>query len=464
MALNADKSPSPFRTINGAWWDSAHPDQRWSGELRLNELGSSRLELKTIALHDTKELPKVEEKVEARTFHGHDEHGRSYSLFGCVSSGSSRSTARVTRTRSGTCVVGGLRAASLDDLTFDEVWLDFSDLQEWLCTPLIREEHPKIPGKIVLNHMPETALEIPTSSGYTFVLTPSIGSSSSCAEVSFQLKQSLSLRFEKSISLRALQPIVLELQWFLSLGRGEPVRVLKVDGTRQGATIGETKVPEIIDVWKGWAGSELESPTQTRWEMLFTAEDIGNHLGPMLERWHAYREKHAAVLSSYFSTRFNRHLYSNHQFLFLAHALELYHQLNFDGAQQPPAEFAARLDHIAAAVPTEAEWLRQRLAGANRKTLADRLRQLLEAKSQLLGNLISDRERFVAIVRDTRNYYTHYDAGLRQNGRVAEGVELMKLSHQMQAVLEACFLNDLGAPIMAIHRVLNVERTYVPAP
>lgn len=101
----------------------------------------------------------------------------------------------------------------------------------------------------------------------------------------------------------------------------------------------------------------------------------------MLDRWHAYRDRHAAVLSCYFATRFNDRLYSNHEFLFLAHALELYHQLNFPGNYQPRDAFDARIQAIIDAVPGEAEWLRQRLSGANGLRLADRLRRLLEAKA-----------------------------------------------------------------------------------
>lgn len=455
---------APPRVISGAWWDSSEPNVRWPGELHIDDRGKSRLELKTIALKDVNELPAVEKIGEARTFHGHDEHGRAYSLFGCVAAGSSQATARVCRSRNVHCVVGGLWASSIDEVKFDEVWVDFSDLQEWLCTPPIRQEERPAAGEIVLKHVPEVSRIVSSKLGYTLLLGSQVGMSSTMTDVSFRQKQSLSLQFDPPVSLRDLQPIVLELQWFLSLGRGEPARVLRVDGLQKEVTRGEARFPEIIDVWKGWAGSDVDVRVLTRWEMLFTLDDLGNQFGPMLERWKQYREKHTAVLSSYFSTKFNHHLYSNHRILFLAHALELYHQLNFEGAVQPAAEYAARLDRICAAVPSEAEWLRQRLDGANRKTLAIRLRELLAAKRSLIGTLVTDEAAFVAMVKDTRNYYTHYDSRLKKNGRVAEGVALMKLTHEMQAMMEALILDDLGAPIAAVQKALNVHRTYVATP
>lgn len=455
---------TPPRVIHGAWWDSNHSDVRWPGALHINEQGNHRLELTTVALKDVTELPPVEDIGETRTFHGHDQHGRAYSLFGCVAAGSSQSTARVCRNWNVHCVVGGLRAPNIDEVNFDEVWVDFSDLQEWLCTPPIKHEEQRAAGEIVLKHAPEDSKIISSKLGYTLLLGSQIGTSFTMTDVSFQQKRSLSLQFDPPVSLRKLQPYILELQWFLSLGRGEPARVLRVDGLQKEVTRGEARFPEIIDVWKGWVGSDVDVRALTRWEMLFTLDDLGNYFGPMLERWQQYREKHAAVLSSYFSTKFNRHLYSNHRILFLAHALELYHQLNFEGAVQPVAKYAARIDGICAAVPEEAEWLRQRLEGANRKTLAIRLRELLEAKRSLIGRLVPDEATFVAMVKDTRNYYTHYDPRLKKNGRVAEGVVLMKLTNDMQAMMEALILDDLGAPNSAVQKVLTVHRTYVAAP
>jgi hypothetical protein len=256
----------------------------------------------------------------------------------------------------------------------------------------------------------------------------------------------------------------LDLKWFLSLGWGDPVHILEVTGLREGIYLRGTEAPQIIEVYHQWAGKQIEQRPKDRQEMVFTLEDIGAEFGAMLDRWHAYRDKHAPVLSCYFATRFNESLYGNHRFLFLAHALELYHQFNFPGNHQPQDEFKSRIDAIVAAVPGEEKWLRERLSHANRLTLADRLRALLAGKKDLTGELISDTEEFVAVVRDTRNYYTHYDDRLRKSGRVAEGVELMKLTERMRMFLEACFLSDLGAPGSAVSRVLKDDRTYVPAP
>lgn len=448
----------------GAWWDSAHPNERCAGELRLGGFGRIELFLESVALHASTELAGLDDKSESRTYHGHDEHGHPWTLLGCVGAGSTKSAAFTTRRRTVSHAVRGMHRLTLDEVTFDEVQLDFTDLQEWLCTPILREKHPREAGQIVVEHPPETERVMRMQRGYSLVLRMWLGGGANDEGLRFNCQQAFELRFDAPTSLRQLKDMVLDLQWFLTLARGEPVQVLKVTGFRKDLNTLGTDFPEIIEVYQGWSGQETASRTRYRWEMLFNADDLGEQLGPMLDRWHTYRDRHAAVLSCYFATRFNEHLYTNHEFLFLAHALELYHQLNFPGNHQSPAEFEARIDAIVAAVPGETEWLRARLGGANRLTLADRLRRLLEARHAVIGDLIPDAEKFVAAVRDTRNYYTHYDEDLRKKGRVAEGVDLMKLSVCMRALLEACFLSDLGAPEKAVKRVLKDDRIYVAAP
>lgn len=452
------------RIVKGAWWDSTTPEKRCAGELHLGENGGIKLVLESIALHASTEVEALAEKMESRTYHGHDQHGHPWTLLGCVGGGTSKSAAFVKRERSVVHAVRGVLRACPDEVIFDEVQLDFTDLQEWLCTPFLEEKHPREGGKIVVEHPPETERVIRLQRGFSLVLRTWIGGGSNAAGLRFNCQQALELRFDSPVSLRALRGMVLDLQWFLTLARGEPVRVLSVTGMQKTVKLAGTEVPDIMEVYQRWAGGDLTTRSQIRWNMLFNAKDVGEQLGPMLDRWHDFRDKHAAVLSCYFATRFNEHLYSNHEFLFLAHALELYHQLNFPGNRQPPEEFKTRVEAILTAVPGEAEWLKARLDGANRLTLADRLRVLLEAKKDLISGLIPEPDKFVAAVKDTRNYYTHYDEALRKKGRVAEGVDLMKLTVRMRALLEACFLTDLGAPKKAIKRVLQDDRTYISPP
>jgi hypothetical protein len=190
-----------------------------------------------------------------------------------------------------------------------------------------------------------------------------------------------------------------------------------------------------------------------------TAEFAG-----ILRRWFEYHERLDSALSLYFATVFNRSLYINHKFLFLAQALEVYHNTNpeFVGYVQPTRDFRARRERIVESAPEfEREWLREKLHYANQKTLAERLAEILAKNKADAEQFIPDLARFADMVKHTRNYYTHFDEELRENGKIAQGDELTMLVFQMQTLLGICILKDLGiagAPITRLIKTLKGMR------
>ena len=58
-------------------------------------------------------------------------------------------------------------------------------------------------------------------------------------------------------------------------------------------------------------------------------------------------------------------------------------------------------------------------------------------------------------VKNTRNFYTHFDTELKEKGKVAEGAELALMLCQMRSLLEICFLKDLGIEGAPISRIIE---------
>jgi hypothetical protein len=182
--------------------------------------------------------------------------------------------------------------------------------------------------------------------------------------------------------------------------------------------------------------------------------EIENIFPVVLSKWFAYHKQLDAVLNLYFAVLFNPSLYINHQFLFLAQALEVYHNSNtsFVGYVQPTAEFRARRKQIVSSVsPEDKEWLEEKLNHANQKTLAQRLSEILLKNKAEAEQFISDLQHFADLVKNTRNYYTHFDEELKGKGKVTDDIEeMVRLASQMRTLLGICILKDLeitGAPI-----------------
>lgn len=188
--------------------------------------------------------------------------------------------------------------------------------------------------------------------------------------------------------------------------------------------------------------------------MLATFAAVQPNFAALLSRWAEYHERLDAVLSLYFSVRFNRDLYSNHRFLFLAQALEVYHGLTASSAIAPTAEYKQRLKRVLGVVTDEdRDWVGEGLRYANKKTLAQRLNGVSRAPSCGSGTHHGDVRDFADKIRHTRNYYTHFEERMKKRGKVAGEAELILLTERMQRLLEVCFLKDLGLDGPAVRKI-----------
>lgn len=200
--------------------------------------------------------------------------------------------------------------------------------------------------------------------------------------------------------------------------------------------------------------------TRSQRRLTLGFRELGQDFSEFLNVWFGYNKRLSSVLSLYFGCIHNRTLYDTQRFLFLAQALEVYHRNHesFNGLEQDDKQWAARLERILnSVVPDEKEWLKGRLAFANEKTLSTRLKELLDAHSSDITDVIPDPNEFRALVRDSRNAYTHYSATRRKN--VAEGVQLHRLCWQMQTFLCLCILKDLKISGDPINRLIDRYRS-----
>jgi hypothetical protein len=191
--------------------------------------------------------------------------------------------------------------------------------------------------------------------------------------------------------------------------------------------------------------------------MFVSFADLQARAPDVIHLWYRLETQLKDALNLYFAVRFNTSLYDNQQFLFLAQALEVYHRSSdsFNGYVQPKAQFRARKKAVIDAVPGEADWLKEKLAHANEKTLAQRLQDLLQKHATLVSRFIQNPSAWADTVRATRNHFTHYSTAEENVHMVAKGSNLVRLAKEMQTLLEICILSDLNITGPPIDRLLH---------
>jgi hypothetical protein len=167
---------------------------------------------------------------------------------------------------------------------------------------------------------------------------------------------------------------------------------------------------------------------------------------------HAYREIEPA-LSLYFSTKTGAHRFLDGRFLALAHGLETYHRRTSNEKLMDDGEFEALVTEILSGCPEEKkEWLKDRLTYANEINLRNRIKKIVAAFKEHIGNS-KTREKLISNIVDTRNYLTHFDKSSKH--KAVSGRELAFLCFKMEALLQLHFLQVLGFTKVEINSVLN---------
>jgi len=202
----------------------------------------------------------------------------------------------------------------------------------------------------------------------------------------------------------------------VAFGLGIPVAV-KWLRTVLPTTPGKTIVEVVFR-----ADEPPEHAQRHQIESLFTLSDIVDSLEGTLRGWFALPERIAPVLDLYFGVLYDEpSMRQPHQFLSLAQALESFHR---------------------------------EMIHPKRMNLVDRLSDLVaQAPPTIVGQAIRSPKDFVEVVRDTRNYFTHYER--KHFYRAAFGLDLLNLIERMRWLLEGLLLQQLALPADAVETLLR---------
>ncbi len=138
-------------------------------------------------------------------------------------------------------------------------------------------------------------------------------------------------------------------------------------------------------------------------------------------------------------------LSENGRFLAIAQAVESFHRRTHPGQELAPAVHSARIARITSRLsPEDKKWVKEKLNWSNELTFAARIRALAAEFPDLLRRAEPEIEDFVRLLKDTRNYLTHWDQKLRT--KAASGAQMRAVTDKAELLLDACLLKALGVP------------------
>lgn len=459
-------------TYRGLWWLPSGPDDKHEGTLTITK-GDARLDLLG---HFGHELISESERERVYSLWLADQErvvglttdGRQVTLVDCTqgSGGGFHFPGIENGVYRARAVIVGHMFDGAGPITFDGVEIRTSELETWVrIVPFpVTLNAARDGGTITFARPPVT--EYPLPSGETATLRfemHTAGLGNITTEATLRYAAWFGLQFADGRSLEDATQEVWRLRNFLSLATGKALTVLAVDAYRHD-TVDPAGYRLPLHLFYALPRNpEPSSRDVDPRELLFNLQQVRDRLPDVLSQWLAHQDLYEPVFGLYFGMLYNPSSYREQRFIAYAQAIETYDRLKRpDVKERDPAEHKALTKEIVEAVPaTVRGWLNEKLAWSNDLTLSKRIEHVLSGCPNVTARIVGAEglTAFVKAVKDTRNYYTHYDPKGKANA-ATEPRDMHRLTVQLRAVLETAFLLDIGFTCEEIEASLNRARRF----
>jgi len=407
--------------VLGQWWLPANPEQRWVGTLKLAPGESPNL-----AVIVPQGYFQLCEPPRPPVLHGYDEHGKPVTLLfpSCPSTSGAAALSQM-RFSAGYAVMG-IHLSGAEEFLVSSLSLGLQHLHEWSGLSGFVHSHP--------NTALESHVHYRSPEPQRFSITPDlsleIGAAAS-GHTSWServLREDAYLSFESKAGLTFHQSIELinAFRQLLHFAVLAPVYPLWMTGVKDGHgyTVNDCFYPQEIGVFGSILRDRVDSEIQEeRW--VFRFPDVQPRFAQLFAGWLTFSRDFSEALSCYSATVYHR-FPDSMRFLCLAQALEAYHGTRFGKTK-----------------------FKQRV---------------LDLTTQFLPSmvgLVSSVESFAEEVRHNRDFYTHHEKKIRDQGLVVSGADLHRLSEKLQILFQMCVLTELGVSSDRFVRLRRQLATYV---
>lgn len=276
----------------------------------------------------------------------------------------------------------------------------------------------------------------------------------------------LSFHSEKYFTLEEFMSLLRKFNRFLTTSLQNPVRIESIELYSDQfckVIFEDYKDTKCINLYQ-IINSELKfEKRKQESEMLFTYDDIKNDFEKIIKKWFSNYEKFEASFNLVLSQFYISQYYLESLFINIANAAESFHarlDLKDDIPKtQQDREHNDKLERVIICAPEELQnWVKSKISIKPPYYFDTRLRYLLrEFSNSELNNMIGDHETFINKIKNSRDYYTHYNS--RGKTKAAEGQELIDLYLRLRLLIICGFLMETGFEKTLLEKLIK-EKTY----
>jgi hypothetical protein len=438
-------------THSGVFWVTDTPTLKFKGSLEINEHGSATLSVEG----DYKDLmaldarPKFDMQGNAA--------GKEFSLFWCFASQVPLFHTDPNAKIAVNIVAIGALIDSMETKFVSALSFTTPEIIRWTGLRGTTVNGPRTSKKeLQVTYRGKRAKPVQID-GATFQVSTGITyTASSVAELNLIERHGVRIVFNEPQSVLAADKWITKSCRLFSLALRCPI-ICRVHTLER-----ETGNPvRVITPWS--ASNTVETETT---HPLFIRPKKREIYEKVLRSWFAQYDKLEPVISLRIALLSHPQRYREFEFLTYVQALEALHRRTHPPRTLVAAKrFATLHRKFVDAIPVR--WkakpdLVAKLQYLNEISLADRLRNLFAGNRELLSKLFKDEAKDLALIKNIRNYLTHYE-GKRRAKHLREYTGTVKfryLTSKVLLLLEIAMLRSIGFSAIEVRRLIENDPTY----
>jgi hypothetical protein len=243
--------------------------------------------------------------------------------------------------------------------------------------------------------------------------------------------------------------VIHRLTNFIGFAVGKTVSINSMIGISDDVQIemdNGKKINQPIKIYYRSSPFSSEEPKVNIYEILFGFKQIASNVTEVINAWFDAYDAIEPPINLFFATRTGAYKYTNGKFLALAQCLESFHRLTSNKVDMDPQQYREIISAGLESFPKEhRSWFMDKLQYGYELSLANRLRDLIAPFIEYLESSTNQQQKFIRLIVDTRNYYTHYDETLRSKAATS-GNDLYILCKKLDVLFQLHLFTILKFP------------------
>lgn len=444
-------------SFKGLWFLPENPKKEVSGTIEFSPQNGITLEIigGLYEFFDTNELHDPDIIL------GQTTTGKKITLYKCFESAWLQNYPGIkTSTYTANFLFIGHHFCSSSDLRFNSLSVAVHNLSSWLQIygfEKVESDYYLKSSEIKYKLPEELNFDIDDQKSIAFNFTFIAPFREKTDRIELEQKSELEIKSKNSNHFEDILNDYFHFQHFLEIGFYENTfpnsMLLKSDNLKR--EIGDKKTSLHIQVYFRPHINSVLIKKNNKNNFLFRYTDIKDEFGSVIINWYKNKDL-LKPITSFLTDSFNKNTpFNENSFLNIIQAIETFHRRFRKNSILSKDEHKDKIDKILESVnPEYKQWLQERLNFSNEPTLHMRLEEIIDgSRNETLDKLISDKVQFIRDVKNSRNYYTHFDK--RLENKALKGNQLFYLTEKLKVLLSVTVLQEIGIENIKVEFLLQ---------